>query len=748
MQDVLGDATAADLAAAWRLAFAVCGEQTGADAAAEAAVAAQVSWLGPPSSIELLSATYREVEPIGLAASPDGDADPLYDAWWGLPVDQRAALWLRLADNRSCTVAAEILSLAPGAVMSLADAAQDQLVPSAASAACPTRVDLTAYVAGSPPAGETAAIRDHLPRCDTCANRLALVERLQSLGDPDSGPVPIATDAGRLALDRYLLAGVDAWHGDLIVEEPVKRPDWPERPIAPLPPLAPASAGAPSGARRSSRNGIGVAPKRPSRSVSARVDAPQGTVAAAALAAFHAALGDEDAVSPAGAVPSDAAPTQAEDRAVQDANVVLDLPAPPDEDPRPAMEARLDGDVLVEDSHPTGEVAVVAAMLDKPGAEEPAAGDGVDEGTPSITPQPSAGKGRGPLGRWRRHRAEAASFSPAALNGLDPYLDESILISEAAPLGASGPVTTPDEEPDPGPDVAIRAQADGAFPTDATDAIGTFSVATARDQPSSGDGALTIDDWAPDDVAWAGLEVDDTSPSVAAVTSGATVDTNSEAASHSMDHLPSADLDEEAPVPTAVALGRSSGESDRAGGDNPRPGLLRGPQFGGALSPKVLAVATAAVLAAGIVGAIVVQPKGFPHFETVNVSGTRGPGLFPGSTNAPATVPPNSAPLIIIPPGSTVSSFPPAMPTSPSPSSPSPSSSSVSSGSSPATPGHTSHASGGYSGPTGATPPPVSPPRNITPTPATKPTAPTSASPSPPPPPPPTRTCILVVCLP
>ena len=260
MQDVLGDATAADLAAAWRLAFAVCGEKSGADAAAEAAVAAQVSWLGPPSPIELLGATYREVEPIGYASLPGSVADPLHDAWWALPMDQRAALWLRLADKRSSTVVAEILSLAPGAVTSLANAAQDQMVPDAASDACPTRADLTAYVAGSLPAEERAVIAEHVPGCDSCAHRLALVERLQSLGDPESGPVPIATDAGRLALDTYLLAGAGAWDGDLIDEEPVRRPDAtppeppvsPPAPVAPPSPVAPASSRLPAGPRPSS----------------------------------------------------------------------------------------------------------------------------------------------------------------------------------------------------------------------------------------------------------------------------------------------------------------------------------------------------------------------------------------------------------------------------------------------------------------------------------------------------------------
>ncbi|MDQ2729311.1 MAG: hypothetical protein M3Y91_15950, partial [Actinomycetota bacterium] len=318
MQDVLGDATAADLAAAWRLAFAVCGEQTGADAAAEAAVAAQVSWLGPPSPIELLSATYREVEPIGFVASPPGMADPLHQAWWALPMDQRAALWLRLADNRSSTVVAEILSLAPGAVTSLADAAQDRLVPTAASASCPSRAELTAYVTGSQAAAETAVIGDHVTGCETCANRLALVERLQTLGDPDSGPVPVATDAGRLALDQYLLAGAGPWDGDLIDEERIQRPNPtppqppatppvpvpPPKPVAPPSPVPPPAPTSPprvgssssevsNGARRSATGSVGVASNARSRPTPAKLDAPPGTVAAAALAAFRAALGDE-----------------------------------------------------------------------------------------------------------------------------------------------------------------------------------------------------------------------------------------------------------------------------------------------------------------------------------------------------------------------------------------------------------------------------------------------------------------------
>ena len=106
------------------------GSGTGANAATEAVgLAAQVSWLGPLPPIELLGATYREVEVNGFASLPGSMDDPLHDAWWALPMDQRAALWLRLADKRSSTVVAEILSLAPGAVTSLANAAQDQMVP-------------------------------------------------------------------------------------------------------------------------------------------------------------------------------------------------------------------------------------------------------------------------------------------------------------------------------------------------------------------------------------------------------------------------------------------------------------------------------------------------------------------------------------------------------------------------------------------------------------------------------------------
>jgi hypothetical protein len=675
MQDVLGDATAADLAAAWRLAFAVCGEQSGADAAAEAAVAAQVSWLGPPSPIELLSATYREVEPIGFAALPGSAADPLHDAWWALPMDQRAALWLRLADKRSSTVVAEILSLAPGAVTSLADAAQDQMVPTPVSDACPSRADLTAYVAGALPSEERTVIGDHVPECDTCADRLGLVERLQSLGDPESGPVPIATDAGRLALDKYLLAGAEALDGDPIDEEPVQR----REPTRPEPPVLP------------------PAPVRPPP-LTAASDAPPGTVAAAALAAFRAALGEEDV------------------------------------------------DVPVEDGPPTGNLPVFDTTSDEPGTaspglpelgaeippsggfappSSPGAPDAAEGDTSTTAAPPADGKGHGRLGRFRRRRSEALDSPPVPMDWSDPSLDDATpLPPEAIQWSVAATTLAGEAGQDPDPD----AQTDAGFPTEETD------VAIS---PGAGDQAAPIGDWAPDDSAWAGLDADDDPPA-------------DDPASTSVAFAPpvaytppSTEGDEEEAVPAAVFA-----QTGDEGEDHPGPGFLRRLQLGGALRPKVLAAATAGVLAAGIIGAIVVHPKGFPHFETVNVRGANGQSLFPGSTADPATVsPPSSTPLIIIPPGDTQSTFPPGVVPAPSPSSASPPSS-VTPASSPASVGHTSHASGGSSGPTGGTTPPTiaPPPNTTTTTTAPKSTTTTTTPPTTPPPNPTTTTCILFIC--
>jgi hypothetical protein len=756
MQDVLGDATAADLAAAWRLAFAVCGERTGADAAAEAAVAAQVSWLGPPSPIELLSATYREAEPLGLAAPTAGSADPLLDAWWSLPMDQRAALWLHVADKRSSTVAAAILSLAPGAVTSLADAAQDRLVPGAASAACPGRAELTAYVNGVLAAGKTTDIHKHLTKCRSCTERRALVERLQSLGDPESGPVPVATDAGRLALDKYLLAGAGPWDGGMFDGARVNdRGPAPSKHVTRPTPALPPSPSAPSAA---------AAPPDPDPPPLLGISdqqMPNGSVANAALAAFRAALETDDPIlssrvprAPRSATARSATPRSATAKSataksataksgtgsrtsrsaaarsatsrsrtskpfVAGPHPTLIESHPPEHEPVPA-------EPLTAEAETASSQGIAPEPAEAPDAEaETAPGGEVDEATPTEVAAEAPGKARG-LGRLRRRRTEMASA----------IVDEAVLGADAG------------------------SWADPRVASDVTDAL------VPPDAPKP---AWPIDDWEPDDAAWRGLGLEDPATAPPAPSTSSPTHEPGPAPAEVQDATPPSGFfpwaleadDEAAPRSEPVgSLTRSGDEEDDEGEGVERRRsdslelLLRRP--GELLRPKVLAVATAGVLAAGIVGAILVHPNGFPRLETVNVRGA-GPSLFPGRTANPATVsPPSSSPLIILPPGNTVSALPPGVPSpsdtgtsassappgSPSTTNPA-SPSSVSQGASPVYGSPTP--TGGSSGSPGPTPPTVVPPPGSTTT--TKPSPSTTVPPTTLPPTTPPTICILgLIC--
>jgi hypothetical protein len=792
MQDVLGDATAADLAAAWRLAFAVCGERTGADAAAEAAVASQVSWLGPPSPIELLSATYREAEPLGSVASAANSADPLLDAWWSLPMDQRAALWLRLADKRSSTVAAAILSLAPGAVTSLADAAQDQLVPDAASAACASRAELTAYVNGVLGNGKTTDIRNHLNRCGSCRERLARVERLQSLGDPESGPVPVATDAGRLALDNYLLAGADAWDEDSFKGLPANHADtalskYENRPM----PASPPSPAAPPS--------WDLDP--PSLETTSEHEAPNGSVANAALAAFRAALDTDDPVlspgtarsgtarsatprstlTPRSATPRSATPqstitarstitprsatprsassrsgtarsatsrsaTRVKSGPAEPLTAELESAAPPEpfspelepaERPEPLSPEPHATDTHATDTHATDTHATDTHATDSfatetdPAPAEPMSGEEIDETTATGDPAPAPG--RAPrlsrlnrLSNLRRRRVEMASA----------IVEEAVQGADADSWSDAG--TTSDE---------IDAFVPPAVPV-----------------PASPD-----DGWELDDDAWAGLRLEDPPPAPP-TTSGPAGEPVVSAPADEQDMTPPSGFFRKAldfeddelalssePVGSLVGSGdeEEEGDGDEGAVRQRRSDrlelLLRRP--GEVLTPKVLAVATAGVLAAGIVGAILVHPTGFPRMETVNVRGSSGQSLFPGSTVPPDSIsPPSSAPLIIIPPGSTVSALPPGVPapvgppdSSGSSSSTAPSSpSSAASGGSPSPSGSPPPLTGGSGGSPGTTPPTIAPPPGSTTT--TVPTPSTTTPSTTQPPRSTTTTCLLFIC--
>ncbi|MDQ6838365.1 MAG: hypothetical protein M3137_08570 [Actinomycetota bacterium] len=812
MQDVLGDATAADLAAAWRLAFAVCGEQAVADAATEAAVASQVSWLGPPSPIELLSATYREVEPLLSSATPDGGSDPLLTGWWALPMDQRAALWLRVAERRSSTLAAEILCLAPGAVTSLVDTAQDQLVPAGATDDCPSRQELAAWVNSTLPAAEGVAMREHVPACDTCEQRFSLVERLQALGDPLTGPVPVATDAGREALDSYLLAPREAWEGDLIDDGPTPppapvappppvappKPMAPPKPVAPPSPitppalrgrvpLSPSSAEDPAGRRRPPRRAGGGAEKKRAPSLPPAPEMPLGTVAAAALAAFRSALGEEDATSsvddgrvadrasdvvpgpdprfhPDGsldheassdpddffgpgrggpaAAPLDAKTSDDKDRLAKATPVnTTPVHVPPVHVPPIRVTPRRVTPLRVTPLSVTpGDAPPVNATADDDR-------DGTEDPPPDVAPEPSPTEDGGRFGRFLRGRRSlpSASSSVADLSNLD-FSEAISPVSAPEPIDASPLGSTADEPPSP--DGGHRAEAvDRAAKTKGSAGQGSEEVAWPIDEWAS-------DDSASDDSAWAAFTVDDTPPAFAALVEDGTAggpeaktpETADKSERPASSASPGVALDPAEPVTTIADPGGGTAGVGYQPQDELRHPFPRAGRPVRLLKPKVLAVATAGVLAAGIVGVIVVHPRHLPHFETVNL-GAKGPPLFPGATADPnRATPPSSNPLIVIPPAAPVATtLPGTLPPLPAASAPS---TTVASGKTPATVGRAPSAAVGQPS-RRTTPPTATPPRSSSPSTTPTTTKPAPNPPTPPPPPsPPKPQCVSILGIP
>lgn len=714
MQDVLGDATPADLAAAWRLAYAICGDAAAADAAAEAAVAAQVSWLGPPSPVELLNATFREVEPLVPPTTLRDGGDAFLHAWWTLPVDQRAALWLRVADGRSSEIAAAMLALAPGAVVSLAESAESRLIAGPATDACPDAGKLAGHDAGALAGKEASATRRHLASCPRCPDRLTAVHRLRHLGDPETGPVPAATDAGRQALDLCLQAKPEAWAGDLIDEKSMARPE-------PLASVAPESAAVDSLAAAESWVGGATAEEEAAagttaaptagrrlrsapRSASARAlrtartrppsapapvtparPAPKGAVAAAALAAFHQAMGEDPPVVDQAEPEPTVAAAPAQQRAVDDVSAAPDV-----------------------ESAPAADVGEPVIPIDRGTGELPS-----DDGPPTTRAKARVGIA-GAYGvltrRW--HRGEWQ------LGGQDsdrPALD----VDEADDpdlLGASEIASSP---------IDVAEPADEDQPADDVDEVAATRDEDAGDQPSADHGIGIGEEelWSPDDNAWAAFQFKDTPPRGMPPLSADDIAASDGGPDHEDDLLPAGG----AAVASTAAVSTTDASTEKT---DRRPSHRRsGPPS--MLTPKVLAGVTAGVLAVGIVGAIIVHPTGLPRRQTVKV-GAPGTPLFP--RQAPPSVPtsttPNSTPLLVINPGPPVSTTVP-------PSTTSSSSTSTTAPNRAATPGQA--ASGGLSvtapPPQRSTPginssPPATPPRSTTttsPPPSTTTTTPSTA---------------------
>jgi hypothetical protein len=219
------DETDVTLAAAWRLAYVMTGDEVAAGHALRSALATELSWLGPPTTLEMLCSVYREAEAVAEASDarmpPAGD-----EAVWRLPAPERAALWTA-AEGFSRSDASLVLSLPPTAVAARCEAAHRRL--------CPT-VERTCDAADRHRSG-------HVRRCLPCARLAqdaarvdAVLRRLAAPMPKDLSDLADIDRAARIAVSgRHVLGDIDAeaepaTDADPSVPEPVAGPATPSTP--------------------------------------------------------------------------------------------------------------------------------------------------------------------------------------------------------------------------------------------------------------------------------------------------------------------------------------------------------------------------------------------------------------------------------------------------------------------------------------------------------------------------------------
>ncbi|MDQ6947040.1 MAG: hypothetical protein M3256_12440 [Actinomycetota bacterium] len=439
-------------------------------------------------------------------------------------------------------------------------------------------------------------------------------------------------------------------------------------------------------------------------------DAPLGAVATAALAAFRSALGEGDSVLGEGnSVLGESRPLATAAPSVKPRAHVDDgaLTGATDAEANPAPE----GD------NPAAEAAVIeAAVIDEASCDEAReAGGHLEDPADARHPfdGPIPGEGASPLAWLLRRRRQTTGTSTVAPDGAAQQLDDMAAADDPEPMDSPLPARNGIEAPGPG---VVEPSSDAVTPM----------ATTTHASTGAADPEWPIDEWGPDETAWAALAADDTPPAFAAPLADADVVDRAGAgdplhaapipptvvaASHRLDHGE--------PATPAKGLDAVAVQSDpTAEGGRPPVPRWEGP---GCLKPKVLAGATAAVLAAGIIAAMIVHPKEIPRFETVNLRGGGGQSLFPGAASPSTVTAPNSNSLIVIPPGPLVSTpLPGAVPV---PTSAGPTTTvnpTTTSTPQPAPPGRSGQRSGGSS------PPPASPPPRNTPTPP-RPAPPTTA---------------------
>lgn len=184
-----------DLEAAWRLAFVVVADRDTATRATTRAFADTATPAAdePPARADLLATTLR-LSLNQAAQSPDVSPDSaITTAFWLLPAEQRAALWLTTVTGLEDGELGTILGLTTANAGHVAARATEWLevaLDHASGPLCQHEPKLADFLAGGLPLVEAAEIDDHLAGCPTCKARVSAYEELSDLRPALSRAVP------------------------------------------------------------------------------------------------------------------------------------------------------------------------------------------------------------------------------------------------------------------------------------------------------------------------------------------------------------------------------------------------------------------------------------------------------------------------------------------------------------------------------------------------------------------------------
>ncbi|HWG72659.1 MAG TPA: hypothetical protein VG184_01250 [Acidimicrobiales bacterium] len=201
------DMTAAEMGAAWRLAYVGTRDRQAATAAVtEARVDTPAG-----DAAALLGATWSLVHAVishpgvgggpahgGRRPPPGHSADPadvsasgsLDAAFWDLGYRQRGALWITEVEGLPLRSSVSVLGIGEAGILRLLEEARQGMVTIPPRPGCPPIARLGRYAVGDLDAVDAAAVDDHVVRCPTCRARCAQIEGTSDLAPALAVMVP------------------------------------------------------------------------------------------------------------------------------------------------------------------------------------------------------------------------------------------------------------------------------------------------------------------------------------------------------------------------------------------------------------------------------------------------------------------------------------------------------------------------------------------------------------------------------